>query len=397
MIMVLNKSLKKTISLSMAFLLLWVLVGCNAQKAIVLSGTVESEQVDIYAEKPGKVVKLLKEEGQPVDKGEAVLMTDSETQALVLKQQQAMVDMKRARYDEIRQGSRSEQIKQAQAAADAAKARLDELQSGSRPELITQAEAAVTSAYAAMDIAQANYDLAKEQYDNAKSLFKSGAVSQNGLDEAKNKEASANGQLQMAQSQIDQAWANYDLLKSGSTTQSIEVAQANYKQASAQLELLKNGNTQQAIQQAKSDLDQSLAQLEQVKLALDKYLVKSPFKGTFIQSNVKEGELINTGTNIGTVSDLNDLWANFYITQADLGSIKLNQEVSMTSKSAQGQDIKGRIVFISAQAEFTPKNIETNAAKENTVFRFKVKITTNIAQLRPGMTISVRMPYGGAK
>jgi len=105
--------------------------------------------------------------------------------------------------------------------------------------------------------------------------------------------------------------------------------------------------------------------------------------------------MVNTGTSLGTISDLTDLWVRVYIPQRNINIVKLNQEIELTTVSLPNKSIKGQIVFIADEAEFTPKNTETSEAKENTVFKLKIKIMDNIESLRPGMTINATIPLGG--
>ncbi|HEX9060976.1 MAG TPA: efflux RND transporter periplasmic adaptor subunit, partial [Clostridia bacterium] len=122
---------------------------------------------------------------------------------------------------------------------------------------------------------------------------------------------------------------------------------------------------------------------------------KAPVDGTYILKNVNIGDMVNVGSSIGTISDLNDLWLKVHIPQRNIGAVKLNQEVELKSISLPGEPIKGKIIFISDKAEFTPKDTETSEAKENTVFMIKIKVMNNIEKLKPGMSLDAFLPSGG--
>ncbi|MCX7923970.1 MAG: efflux RND transporter periplasmic adaptor subunit [Clostridia bacterium] len=182
-----------------------------------------------------------------------------------------------------------------------------------------------------------------------------------------------------------------------SSTQQLVVKQqeALYKAKQSQLDLLKKGVFTQSIQAAEAELEHSKAALDIAKLQLSRYNIKSPADGTFLQKNINIGDIINTGTSIGTISDLKDLWVKFYIPQRHINLIELNEEIDLKSAALPEKTIKGRIIYISNQAEFTPKNTETNEAKENTVFKVKVKVLNNLDALKPGMTVETAIPTGG--
>lgn len=149
-----------------------------------------------------------------------------------------------------------------------------------------------------------------------------------------------------------------------------------------------------AVDTAKADLDQSLAALGQAELQLGKYSIKAPSGGTLLHTNADAGDIVNTGTSIATISDLTGLYVNLYIPQKYLNSISPGQKLMLKTNALPDQPIKSEITFISGEAEFTPKNIETSEAKENTVFRFKLIIKDHIEVLKPGMTVIAGIETG---
>lgn len=369
-----------------------ILSGCESQKELVLSGIVESTQIDANSEVSGKVIGINIDEGVQVKKGDILVSIDSSMQELTVKQQDAIVRIKQAKLDELKLGTREEQIKQGEAAAKAAKAKLDELKAGSRPEQIKQGEATAQSAKANLESTQMNYDYLLNKFENVKALYASGAASQNELDDIKIKTETSEKQLVSAKEQLKSAQSQLELLISGATTDSIKAAQANFEQASAQLELLKAGSTEQAISAAQADLEGSQALLDQLKLTLSKYSIRSPIDGTYISRTVNVGDIVSPGANIGSISDLSDIWVNVFIPRRHLNIISLGQEVNLSSS---GKNLKGSIIFISSEAEFTPKNIETTEAKENMVFKIRIKLPDNALNLKPGMMVDAYIPTGG--
>jgi HlyD family secretion protein len=327
---------------------------CEKKESLVLSGTVESTEIEINSEVPGKVIEVAKEEGTAIKKGEMVASIDSSLQELVVKQQEAVVKLKQARLDELKAGTRPEQVRQAEASADTART-------------------AVNTVQTTVDTAQINYKYWLDKYNNTKSLYDSGSASDNDLSDAQYKLDTAKQQLITAQKQLKSSQSQLQAMQS-------------------QLELLRNGSTNQAIQAAQADLEQASAILEQAMLTLSKYKVKSPIDGTLISRNINTGDMVNTGTSVATVSDLNNLSVRVYIPQKYINLVSLNQEIALKSIAVDGKSIKGRITYIASEAEFTPKNTETTEAKENTVFKLKIKILDNIEKLKPGITVDAYIP-----
>lgn len=332
-----------------------MLSGCAKQNELTLSGTIESTRIDANAEVSGKVIKIEKDEGAKVNKGDVLAVIDSTIQELAVKQQEAAVKLKQAKLDELKAGTRSEQVKQSEAAVETSKT-------------------SINSAKTSVDNSQINYNYWVEKYNKVKSLRESNVSSESELTDAQYKVDTAYQQLLTAQKQL-------------STTQS----QLQYSQA--QLELLKNGSTDQTIKAAQAELDQSTAALEQAKVVLTKYQVKSAIDGIYLMKNVSLGDIVNTGTSIGTISDLTDLWVYMYIPQRNLDLVKLEQNVDLVT--AKGDKLNGKVKYISSEAEFTPKNTQTSDEKENTVFKIKIQIIDKNLLLKPGMTVDANFPSGG--
>jgi HlyD family secretion protein len=378
--------------LLLSFVLLFS--GCGQADRLQLSGSVEATQIDVNSEVAGKIVKLNLDEGASVKAGDVLATADASMQELAVKQLEAVVKLKQAKLDELKAGSRAEQISQAEAQAKAAKARLDELTAGTRPQQVKQARAAVVSAQTAVKTAEISLTYWKDKYENIKELNGSDAASENDLEDARYKVDTAAQQLVSAREQLKSAQAQLDLLESGATDQAVQAAQANYEQALAQLELVKKGSTNQTIKASEADLEQSQVSLDQAKLVLSKYNIQAPVNGTYMLRNVDIGDIVNAGASVATLSDLADLWTRFYIPQKYIGDIKLDQEIGLQSPALPGQTIKGKIIYIASEAEFTPKNVETSEAKENTVFKLKVKILDHLESLKPGMTLDAEIPVG---
>ena len=341
-------------ALLLAFIL--PLYGCNKSTELLLSGTVESTQIDCNSEVAGKVVKLEKEEGATVKEGDVIALLDPSFQELAVKQQAAVVKLKQARLDELKAGTRPEQLEQAEAA-------------------VKSADMAVKNAQTGVDTASTSYNYWLEKYENIKSLSDSNSATENDLLDAKYKLDTSKQQLEVAQKQL-------------------KSTQAQLQSAQSQLTLLKKGSTSQAVQGAQADLEQSQAALEQSELVLSRYQVKAPASGTLLFKNVEIGDMVNAGTNVGTLSNLTDLWINVYIQQKYLSKISLGQELDLRIHGLDGKEAKGKITSIANQAEFTPKNIETDEAKENTVFKVKIKIVDAMESLKPGMTANAIIPMG---
>ncbi|MDF2612227.1 MAG: secretion protein HlyD family protein [Clostridia bacterium] len=384
--------LKKTFkNVSLLLIGALFLTGCSNQtKSLVLSGTIEATEVDVNAEISGKIIKILKDEGSSIAIGDPIAVVDSATAALQVESAEAALKAANAKLDELKAGSREEEIKQAEAAAEAAKASLDELSAGSRSEQIAQAEATYLEAQEGVTTTQKNYDYRKQNLKEFQELLEYEAIAEQEAEDAQNIADAAYQQLVNAKTRLQIAKEQLSLVKKGATHEAIRAAEANYKQALAKLQLLKNGATKQAVVQADANVEQLQAALSTAKLQLSKYTIKSEVQGILLYKSVEPGQFVSPGTVVGTIQTNDPYWIKVYLPQKHNGKVTLNQKVRIKVSALKADEIQGTVIFKSPRAEFTPKNIETTEAKEeNTVVAVKIQMDSHRSELSPGMTANV--------
>ncbi|MBU2584210.1 MAG: efflux RND transporter periplasmic adaptor subunit, partial [Bacteroidetes bacterium] len=115
----------------------------------------------------------------------------------------------------------------------------------------------------------------------------------------------------------------------------------------------------------------------------------SPIEGFTTLMNYEKGELVNAGAVLTRVVDLQSIWTKIFINEIDLGKIHLNQDVIIKADSFKDREFKGRISFISPEAEFTPKNIQTKEERVKLVYAVKVSISNDELLLKEGMQCDV--------
>jgi len=150
--------------------------------------------------------------------------------------------------------------------------------------------------------------------------------------------------------------------------------------------------SQQDRDSAKTLADTDKANVEALKAALDlaeTHLgfteLASPINSYVLVKSGLEGEVMQVGSPVISVIDLNNLWVTAYINEKDLGKVKLNQQANVTTDTFPGKKYKGFVSFVSSQAEFTPKTIQTQEERVKLVYRIKVKVDNSSLELKPGM------------
>ncbi len=181
----------------------------------------------------------------------------------------------------------------------------------------------------------------------------------------------AAGELRAAEFECALSKLDYDraenLLKAGSiTTQKRDQAKTKYDSDKAVVEKL-------------------LASLELAETRLGFAELASPLNGYVVIKSSLGGEVVQVGTPVFTVIDLNNIWVTAYINETDIGRVKLGQKAYVQTDSYPGKKYNGWVSFISSQAEFTPKYIQTTEERVKYVYRIKVRVDNSSLDLKPGM------------
>lgn len=182
------------------------------------------------------------------------------------------------------------------------------------------------------------------------------------------------------------------LFAQGSTTQKqrddaaagAERAAAALAATEQQLTRLENGNRQEEIRVAQAAVDLARTRLGQAEKNLADSVITSPLAGVITLKSVEAGEVIAPGTPLARVSRLDEVWLSLYLPASRLPQIKLGQKVSLQT-DGRSTRYQGTITFISPEAEFTPRNVQTPDERVKLVYRVKVTIPNPDGVFKPGM------------
>jgi len=236
----------------------------------------------------------------------------------------------------------------------ALQAALNELLAGSRKEEIAQAEAALASV-------QAEAKRLADDYRRQETLFRREVISKQKFDAAR---------------------ASY------------ETSRAQARQAAEVLSLVRKGPRKERIEQARARLDEAEARLLQAKTRLAYATLISPLSGLVMAKNIEPGEQVAAGTPVITVGELGSVWVRAYINEAELGRVKVGQKARVTTDTWPGKVYDGTVTFIASEAEFTPKNVQTQKERVKLVYRVKITIPNPHMELKPGMPADAEILAG---
>ena len=338
---------------------------------IRVSGNIETTEAEVAFKIAGRVEKRLFDEGEMVKQGQLVAELDTADLQCNVDVRRAEVQTAKAALDELLAGSRREDKDAAKAAWEKAAHALADLEAGSRPQEIAAAEAAVAAADA--DLRRLEADLRR-----ATALFQRKTISAEEYDAARDARDVAVEKRRQTVEQLS-------LTREGPRKEQIEQARAALDQAKAQYDLVLAGPRQEDIEQGRARLEQARAALKLAETQLSYAKVYAPLTGVVLSKNIEPGEYVAPGTAVVTVGDLVNVWLRGYIEETDLGRVKVGQRAWVTTDTYPGKKYEGRVSFISSEAEFTPKNVQTPKERVKLVYRIKIDITNPKMELKPGM------------
>jgi HlyD family secretion protein len=191
----------------------------------------------------------------------------------------------------------------------------------------------------------------------------------------------------------DDARRMRELVKTGSVTpKQREDAEARLTIATAQrnagAEALKKVRTlarPEEIQAAEARLAQAVAAADLLEKTIADCTILAPAGGIVTHKAVEPVELVTPGATIVTLAELDSVYVMIYVTENELGRVRLDGPAEIKIDSFPDKVFEGTVKYISPEAEFTPKNIQTKQDRVKLVFGVKVEIENREGLLKPGL------------
>ena len=350
-----------------------------------VSGTIEATEVGMSFRIPGILTRRLVDEGESVVVGQLIATLDEADQMIALAGAHADRDYSRAVLEELEAGSRPQEIERSRAKLLQAEAVLAALSSGSRPQEIKRARADLARSQAAEKAASARQKQAKADFTRYATLYREKGVSKTEYDSYQTRLITAQNSWAETQEQVTAAREYLSLQQEGPRIEDINKAEAGVKLAQEEYSLVKEGPRTEIIAQARAREQAAESAVKRAEQQLRYTQIHAPMEGVVLSKSAEPGEYLNPAIPIVTLGDISHPWLRGYINEKDLGRVKLGQEVDVSTDSYPDKTYLGRISFISSQAEFTPKSVQTFEERVKLMFRIKVSLDNPDNELKPGM------------
>jgi HlyD family secretion protein len=320
--------------------------------AIPLTGIIDGNEVIVSPQITDRIVRLTVDEGSNVKKGDLIAQLDPQELSASLAAAKANVV------------SLGQQVNEANHSLTWTNDQTDASSS--------QAEAMVTSAKAQLDQAQVQLLRDQQDLDRMKKLFEKGEIAAQQLDHA-------DAAVKMSQANVKSL---EDTVRA--ETAAVAVAQANRKQVDVR---------KSAISTAIAQLEQARAAEAQVAAQLGYTQVYSPIDGIVSVRVAKQGEVVQAGSPIVVIVDMNDLWVRADVEETYIDSIKIGQK--MTVKLPSGNTIDGNVIFKGVEGDYATERDVSRTKRDIKTFAIKVAVPNPDKTLFTGMTATVLLPPVG--
>lgn len=363
--------------------------------ALRFSGNIEVTEAQMSFRIPGRLAERLVVEGDTVRAGQILARLDKSDQTIGVAQAEANLAYAEAILAELVAGSRPEDIDRTAARVVQARTSLNELQRGNRSEEVERGRAELASARAAEQSAIVQLNQAKTDFERYSSLFKDGSVSKTVLETYQTGLKTSENRVKEAEARTRATSEQLSLLKAGPRIEQIDRAAAALQQAEAEYALVKAGARKESIDQARAKVRAAAETVNQAKQQLNYTELAAPMDGVVLSTAAEVGEYLNATSPVVTLGSIDKPWLRAYIHEKDLGRIQLQQEVAVTTDSFPGKKYPGRVNYISSQAEFTPKTVQTFEERVKLMYRIKVTLVNPDNELKPGMPADGRIDLSG--
>lgn len=321
----------------------------NRSNDLVLIGTVDANQVIVSSKITGRIERLTVQEGTPVKEGDLIATVDK---GELLAQKNAA----EATLASLRSQVSGSKYNEKQAA-------------GETQSSVANARATLSAANASLAEAQANLEQQRLNTKRIVALAQQGVASQQDKDNAQTALQAAQARVQAARDQ------------SAAAAAAVKVSEARLNQAQA---------ASSNVSSVRQQMENAQAQLEQANVRLGYTNIVAPITGTVSVWAAREGEIVNPGTPIVTIVDLNNTWVYAAIPEQYSDKVQLGD--TLTVQMPSGEKVPGKIIAKAAEADFATQRDVSRTKRDIKTIRLKLKIDNPGLKFTPGMTAQVLIP-----
>ena len=297
---------------------------------VFTSGRLDTRVIDASSKVGGRLVDINVKEGDRLTKGQLIATISPSELNAQLKSAEANIELLESR--------------KAQARVDLELTR-DQVNSG-----IRQAKAHVNVAEANLARSRACFKQTEVDFSRAEQLYTTGAIPKRKFEAQRLARDIADKEVKVAEKALEEANIALELAQDmKKTLQAKEIALKSLEQMSAA----------------------AAADKELIQVHKEEMTICSPCEGTVLDRVMDPGEVVSPGIPVVTIVSPKELYLKVYLKTADMSRVRIGNDVRLALDGLK-ETIDAKVIRISDQAEFTPKNVETKDQRTNLVFEVRI-------------------------
>jgi len=329
--------------------LAWYLLSTDRSGDVQLIGTVDANEVVVSSRIPGRIQKLLVDEGDDVKAGQLIATIESQDLAAATNAAKASTLSQQYKLQEMSDTQRQTQ--------------------GSTSSQLINAQAQLRAAKATLVQAQANYEHQQADTTRTVALAKQGVMSEQARDEAVTSLNADKAAVDAAQENVSAAEA------------SVRLARANMIQADA---------AAKTVAATRSDVQNAQALLDQAQVTQGYSQILAPVSGKVNVRAARQGEVVAAGTPIVTITDLTQTWIYAPLPETEADAVQVGD--SLRALMPSGATIQGKVIAKSAEADFATQRDVSRRKRDIKTIKLKLLIENPGMKYVPGMIADVYIP-----
>jgi len=346
------------------------------------SGTIEARRAELSFQVSGRIAEIPADEGQSVKEKQLLAVLDqSEYQARYEQAKAnlegALKNLQRAEKElALYEETLPHEVARAEAGLKVLLSQVRELEAGSRQQEIERARLSYLTAKDIME--EAGKD--KRRFEK---IFQKNLVSEKQWDEVKL-------EYETAVKELERAEETLKLLEEGVRKETIDTAKARVAEGRAALgqakaNMKKTEAAKKEVETASAGMKAAQSALKLAEVQLRHTQLRAPFEGVITSRNMELGEVVSPGQEVFSLADLSRVELKIFVDETEIGKVKPGQRVEVRTDTFPDKRYVGKVSFISPEAEFTPKMIQTHKERVRLVYLVKVAIPNPHHELKSGM------------
>ena len=360
-------------------------------QTLVLTGTVDGNEVVVGSKITGRIVNLAVDDGQWVKAGDLIAVLDQEelhadqgAAGEAISQARANTEQS-ATQAELLEGTLAAKVRQAEAQLAQAKAqqRQVEAQAAQARAQLQQSQAQVAQTQAAVAKAQDNFNriqpLVKRDINPPQDLV----TARTDLDSAKANEQAAQAGVAAAQRAVTAAQAGADAAARTVVASEANLADAQHQEQQVAVQQRQTQALRFAEAQAKANAAAANARFDQTRIF-------APASGIVTLRAARQGEVVTPGAPIVTLFDLSSTWVDADVEETYADLIPMGK--TLTVRLPSGTEISGPVIYKAVEADFATQRDVSRVKRDIKTVAIRVKVPNPDGKLPLGMTAWVMLP-----